>query len=35
MDPFPYLQEVLIGLVGFGAGWLVEWIRRQVRKPTR
>lgn len=32
MDVFAYAQEILIALVGFGAGWLTSWIRRQVKR---
>ena len=27
------LQQILIYVVTFGAGWLTEWIRRQVKRP--
>lgn len=30
---YDYAREALIALIGFGSGWLVAWIRRQVKKP--
>lgn len=32
---YNYAQEILIGVVGFAGGWLVAWIRRQVKKPSK
>lgn len=32
---YEYGREIGVGLVTAGSAWLIWWIRKQLRKPTR